>query len=214
MLFFLLGKLEQIEYHNATFFYSYRHINTKIFMGICLSIVFLVNCYFIYLPYAAEVGNNVEVMCIIIDAMGGGSAEKWFLMCVVLNFLDLIVYTTVWILIRYRAGNSESMRRIFRSLLVIMFFVAGGWLVNAFFMALVAPAIGIPVSKMYFFQAYFGFLPNFASASNFIPLYIFSHEYRQTFQQILAPIFPCIKVQKTQQVTTIDNSKSAISMHS
>ncbi|KAI6190869.1 G-PROTEIN-RECEP-F1-2 domain-containing protein [Aphelenchoides bicaudatus] len=192
---------------------SYRRINVKAYIAICLLVVFGINCYFIYLPYAAKDMENAQVMCIILDGMGGGAAEQWFLVCVLVNIADLIIYTAVWILIRFRAGTSESTKRIFRSLQVIMFSVVGGWLVNAFVMGVIVPAIKVPVNNIYYFQAYFGFLPNFASAANFIPLYIFSYEYRITFQQILAPIFPCIKVQKLQQVTTVEQSKSAISMH-
>lgn len=99
--------------------FSYRNINTKIYMGVFLSIVILVNCYFIYLPYNyLPEATDVKVMCVILDAMGGGAAEKWFLTCVTICLLDLIVYTSVWFIIRFRAGASDSIRKIFRSLQV------------------------------------------------------------------------------------------------
>lgn len=112
-------------------------------------------------------------MCIIIDSLGGVAAQHWFLLCVILNIADLIVYTAVWILIKFRAGTSDSLKRVFRSLQVIMFSVASGWLINAFVMGVVVPLAQIPISQLYYFQAYFGFLPNMASATNVIPLYIF-----------------------------------------
>lgn len=62
-----------------------------------------------------------EVMCIIIDSLGGKAAQQWFLLCVVINIVDLIVYTSVWILIRMKAGANDAMRRVFRSLQVGLF---------------------------------------------------------------------------------------------
>lgn len=59
-------------------------------------------------------------MCIIIDSMGGQASQQWFLMCVVLNLVDLLVYTSVWILIRLRAGTNDQMKRVFRSLQVFI----------------------------------------------------------------------------------------------
>lgn len=54
-----------------------------------------------------------------------------------------------------------------------MFSVASGWLINALVMGIYVPVMQVPVSQIYYFQACFGFLPNAASASNVIPLYVF-----------------------------------------
>jgi hypothetical protein len=87
--------------------------------------------------------------------------------------VDLFVYTGVWILIRWKTTTNDAMRRVFRSLQIIMLSVAAGWLINALMMGLVVPTIGVPPSQLYFYQAYFGILPNLASATNFFPLYVF-----------------------------------------
>jgi Na+-transporting NADH:ubiquinone oxidoreductase subunit NqrB len=86
-----------------------------------------------------------------------------------------------------------------------------GWLINAFVMGILVPGFHVPISHIYYYQAYLGILVNIASAINFVPLYAFSQDHRKAFQEILAPIFPCITAQKTQQVTFFDRTKSAFS---
>lgn len=71
------------------------------------------------------------VTCILIDSLGGDALPQFFQLCVMINLLDIVIYTTVWILLRTRSGNNEVMKKVFRSLQVIMFSVAFGWLITA-----------------------------------------------------------------------------------
>ncbi|KAI6234947.1 G-PROTEIN-RECEP-F1-2 domain-containing protein [Aphelenchoides fujianensis] len=189
----------------------YRQVNTRIYAGICIGITALIAAYGLYCSYsfAFGAGKDVLVSCIIIDSMSPSFAQQWFLLCVVLNLLDIFVYSACWYLIQHRTGNNESMKRVFRSLLAIMFSVAFGWLVNALVMGLIVPVAGVPISQVNYFTTFFGFLPNIASATNVIPLYIFSQEYRQTIRSLLAPIFPSLRV-SVQKVHVLENTKSAI----
>jgi hypothetical protein len=113
------------------------------------------------------------VTCILIDSLGGEALPTFFQMCVIINLLDIVVYTAVWILLRTKGGNNEVMKKVFRSLQVIMFSVAGGWLITAAINGLVIPFAKVPVSQQYFVSAYSGWLPNTCSSSNFLILYLF-----------------------------------------
>ncbi|KAI6190797.1 G-PROTEIN-RECEP-F1-2 domain-containing protein [Aphelenchoides bicaudatus] len=170
----------------------YRQINTVYYMSFCIGVTMLSVVYFLYLSYSyasTPEGKELMVMCIIIDSLSPQGAQIWFLLCVLINIVDLIVYTTVWILIS-KSGSKDSMRKVFRSLQVIMFSVAAGWLINAGVMGLLVPYAKVPPSQIYFWQAYFGILPNLASSTNVFILYVFSQEYRATIRQILAQVFP------------------------
>ncbi|KAI6221643.1 G-PROTEIN-RECEP-F1-2 domain-containing protein [Aphelenchoides besseyi] len=150
----------------------YRSINTKLYVGFFYGITVLIAAYFLYLSYTFK-DNGILVTCIIIDSLGGDAVQLFFQLCVLINVADLIIYTLVWTLLRTKAGNNDSMKRVFRSLQVIMFSVAAGWLLTALVVGFVIPFAKVPVSQQWFWGAYFGWLPNIASASNFPTLYIF-----------------------------------------
>ncbi|KAI6196344.1 G-PROTEIN-RECEP-F1-2 domain-containing protein [Aphelenchoides besseyi] len=105
----------------------YRSINTKLYVGFFYGITVLIAAYFLYLSYTFK-DNGILVTCIIIDSLGGDAVQLFFQLCVLINVADLIIYTLVWTLLRTKAGNNDSMKRVFRSLQVIMFSVAAGWL--------------------------------------------------------------------------------------
>src|SRR4051812_26749814 len=100
------------------------------------------------------------VICLIIDSLGGSAAQTWFLLCVIINLADLIIYSGVGILIRYKSGKNDIIRKAFRSLQIVMLSVAAGWLINALMVGVILPAIEVPASQLYFYQSYFGILPN------------------------------------------------------
>lgn len=114
-------------------------------------------------------------MCVIIDSLGGEAATVWFDMCVIINLLDVVIYSGVWVTLKFKAGASDAMKRVFRSLLVIMVLVVCGWMLNAFVRSILLPYAGIPVSQWFFWASYFGMCANVASSSNVFVLYLFRY---------------------------------------
>ncbi|KAI6184896.1 CRE-SRSX-29 protein [Aphelenchoides bicaudatus] len=191
----------------------YRSIPTLPYVSAFYAIAVLVSCYFLYVSYSfiGTGGKHAMVTCILIDSLGGEALPQFFQLCVIINILDIVIYTTVWILLRTRSGNNEVMKKVFRSLQVIMFTVAFGWLITAAINGLVIPFLKVPVSQQYFVSAYSGWLPNTASSANFVILYFFSQEYRSTFQQILSPICPCMRNAKKNSVFSASKSPIIVS---
>ncbi|KAI6219379.1 G-PROTEIN-RECEP-F1-2 domain-containing protein [Aphelenchoides besseyi] len=191
---------------------KYRQMNVTVYASTCIGITLLIAAYGLYGSYSYAFGDGKEMLvtCLIIDSMGPTFAQQWFLLCVGLNVADIFVYSACWYLIRTRAGNNDSMKRVFRSLQVIMFSVATGWLLNAVCIGIFVPLLKIPVSQQSYLTTAFGFLPNIASASNVIPLYIFSQEYRQTIRSILGIIFPSMRDTTAIKVQQFENTKSAM----
>ncbi|KAI6221457.1 G protein-coupled receptor [Aphelenchoides fujianensis] len=186
----------------------YRRVHVKTFVLASVAITLLVAAVFLHASYSfawSEVGGNTEVICVIIDSFGRPeNAGRWFLLCVSVNLLDLVVYSVCWLLIRTHAPQTnDANNRVFKSLLVLMLIITTGWLLNAFVMGIFLPLAAIPVSQHYFFATYFGLLPNLASAANVIPLWVFSHEYRRTFKRLFVPLCPCLRRTKLLPVHTM-----------
>ncbi|CAD5227361.1 unnamed protein product [Bursaphelenchus xylophilus] len=152
--------------------------------GVVLS--FACGAYFYgisYLHAFTPEGKN-PVLCVIVSALGGRAFFAWFNFCVLVNLIDLVIYSSVWLILRFKAGMSDDSKKVFRSLFAIMLTVAFGWLANAFCQAVIAPAF-IKVEYQYEFMVYFGIPVNLASSGGFVTLYIFSQEYRRTFRKLL-----------------------------
>ncbi|KAI6217944.1 G-PROTEIN-RECEP-F1-2 domain-containing protein [Aphelenchoides fujianensis] len=186
----------------------YRRVHVKTYVVASVGITLLVAAFFLHASYSfawSKEGRKTEVICVIIDSFGRPeNAGMWFLLCVSINVLDLLVYGVCWFLIRTHAPQTnDANNRVFKSLLVLMLLIAAGWLVNAFVMGIYVSLAAVPVSQHYFFATYFGLLPNLASAANVIPLWIFSHEYRRTFKRLLIPFCPCLQRTKLLQVHTM-----------
>lgn len=113
-------------------------------------------------------------MCTIVDSMGAAASGFWFDACVLLTSADLLVYAAVWAQLRFRSGLCNSgMRRVFKSLLVMMLLVAFGWLANALIRSVVIPFGRVPVRHWFYWASYGGLLVNLACASNVFVLYSF-----------------------------------------
>ncbi|CAD5228598.1 unnamed protein product [Bursaphelenchus okinawaensis] len=160
--------------------------------GVTLSIVMPPVLFFICM-LVSYFGNGMvilatirktPVMCSIIDSMGAG-ALPWFNTCVLLNILDVLIYTIVWIQLKVNTKASDTMRRVFKSLLVMMMVVGFGWLINALVRSVIIPYGHIPVSQWFFWASYCGFLVNIASTLNFFILFWFSSEYQAAFISLI-----------------------------
>lgn len=103
--------------------------------------------------------------------------------------------------------KGDDANKVFRSLFVIMLTVTLGWFINAFIQVVIVPPF-VPVEYQYEVFVYGGFPVNIASAINFVTLYMFSKEYRTTFQGMI----PCLsytppKAFRTTAVSQNDVSK-------
>uniref|UniRef100_A0A1I7SNQ2 GtrA domain-containing protein n=3 Tax=Bursaphelenchus xylophilus TaxID=6326 RepID=A0A1I7SNQ2_BURXY len=94
-------------------------------------------------------------------------------MCVLVNLLDIVVYSIVWLLLRRRAGQSNTMKKVFKSLAAIMVTVVVGWLLEGFVKAILLPLANFPISQWYYWESIFGIFINVASASNVFIMYTF-----------------------------------------
>ncbi|CAD5235257.1 unnamed protein product [Bursaphelenchus xylophilus] len=180
---------------------TYRQLNYWLYIGSMFLITAAFALYVLYLGWAhvhTEYGGE-PVMCVIIDSMGGEAANTWFIMCVATNALDVLIYGAVWATLKLKTGTSDSMKKVFKSLLVIMCFVFFGWMLNAFVRSVLLVYFNIPIEEWFYYASYFGLCANIASTSNFAVLYIFSSEYRSTFQRLLGPIFPCMRPRDSEK---------------
>ncbi|CAD5235258.1 unnamed protein product [Bursaphelenchus xylophilus] len=166
---------------------TYRQLNYALYFSVIGTITGALCAYTLYLawmhvytPYGGE-----PVMCVIIDALGGEAQTFWFDLCITVNFLSVVIYTIVWITLKFKTGTSDAMKKVFKSLLVMMCFVFFGWMMNAFVRSILLPYCGIPVSQWFYYSDYFGLCANIASTSNIFILYTFSAEYRATFEKLL-----------------------------
>ncbi|CAD5228140.1 unnamed protein product [Bursaphelenchus okinawaensis] len=165
---------------------TYRGLNVYMYDGFFLfialafsALVFVLGLQHSWGPFGEE-----PIQCRIIDSFGGAAGAVWFRMCVILNLLDIFVYTAVWILIKKKAGTSDAMRKVFKSLVVIMITVVVGWMLDAFVEAILLPYGNIPISHWYYYESVFGIFINLASASNVFVMYFFSAEYQLTIQRL------------------------------
>ncbi|KAI6197628.1 G-PROTEIN-RECEP-F1-2 domain-containing protein [Aphelenchoides besseyi] len=133
---------------------KYRQMNVTVYASTCIGITLLIAAYGLYGSYSYAFGDGKEMLvtCLIIDSMGPTFAQQWFLLCVGLNVADIFVYSACWYLIRTRAGNNDSMKRVFRSLQVIMFSVATGWLLNAVCIGIFVPLLKVRLGIEYTFN--------------------------------------------------------------
>ncbi|CAD5221283.1 unnamed protein product [Bursaphelenchus okinawaensis] len=153
---------------------TYQGINKKIIIIGGVIIAFVVSFYFylISLETAFSENGKLPVLCVIVNSLGGRGLLQWFNMCVLVNLIDLLVYTLVWVMLKFKANAKDEGQKVFKALFAIMFTVAFGWLANAFCQAVIVPAY-IKVEDQYEFMIYFGIPVNVASSSGFVTLYIF-----------------------------------------
>uniref|UniRef100_A0A1I7S0M5 G_PROTEIN_RECEP_F1_2 domain-containing protein n=2 Tax=Bursaphelenchus xylophilus TaxID=6326 RepID=A0A1I7S0M5_BURXY len=163
---------------------TYKQLNRVAYVGGLFLVSLVYAGFVVYLGYEHTMSEfrDEPVLCRIIDSFGGKSRDAWFLMCIAVNLLDVIVYVTVWILLKRRTAANDSMRRVFKSLIVMMFTVVLGWMLNAFVVAVVLPHI--PIERWFYYESYFGILINVASSGNVVILYCLSGEYRATFREM------------------------------
>ncbi|CAD5235069.1 unnamed protein product [Bursaphelenchus xylophilus] len=200
----------------VTFPIIYTSISKVPYIGVCLAASISFAGYISWLGYGhtkSEFGRE-PVMCSIIDSMGAGSLP-WFDACFIINLIDLLIYSIVWIQLRNKTSNNDSMRRVFKSLLVMMVVVVFGWLVNAFVRSVIIPYGEIPVSQWFFWASYGGLLVNIASTLNFFILFSFSSEYRTAFTSLLPFLkgfrsHSLLKMQSSNGLTKLEG-KSKIS---
>ncbi|CAD5235579.1 unnamed protein product [Bursaphelenchus xylophilus] len=185
----------------------YRSLNLLLydgfFMAVALAFSFLV--FFLGLQHSWGEFGDEPVQCRIIDSYGGAAGQVWFQMCVIVNLLDIGVYSLVWLLLRRRAGQSGTMKKVFKSLVAMMISVVVGWLVQAFVKAILLPLANFPISQWYYWESCTGILLNVASASNVFIMYGFSSEYRMTIQRLIGgkvPFIPPPDVSKTAFATS------------
>ncbi|CAD5227958.1 unnamed protein product [Bursaphelenchus okinawaensis] len=170
---------------------TYRSLNYIPYLGTIALITLGFCAYTTYLAWVHvyTIYGGEPVMCVIIDALGGDAADFWFTLCVIVNLIDVVIYTAVWILLKFKTGASEAMKKVFKSLLVIMVMVVFGWMMNAFVRSVLFVYGNIPISQQFYWATYFGLCANIASVMNVFVLYIFSAEYRATIERLL-PFLP------------------------
>ncbi|CAD5227360.1 unnamed protein product [Bursaphelenchus xylophilus] len=171
---------------SVTFPLTYGKTNKNLIVigGIVISILCALYFVVVSVIYSHTAAGKNPVLCAVVNAAGGRAFFDWFYFCVLVNLIDLIIYTTVWVILLLKSGISEESKKVFRSLFVVMLTVAFGWLANAFVHVVIIPAF-VSVEYQYEVTFLFGIPVNLASSGTFVTLYIFSQEYRQTFRKLL-----------------------------
>ncbi|CAD5227658.1 unnamed protein product [Bursaphelenchus okinawaensis] len=187
---------------------SYGRTDKRLVCAGGVTVALLLGSYFyvVSVLFAISDQGNTPVLCVIVNSLSPVAQSEWFAFCVAVNVLDLIVYTTVWLFLRFRAGMSDESKKVFKSLFVIMLTVAFGWLANAFVQAVIVPPF-VPVDAQMDVMCYWGIPVNLASASGALTLYLFSKEYRDTFRRLLG--LPELKIKNAQAFTTPSVAKSS-----
>ncbi|KAI6220387.1 G-PROTEIN-RECEP-F1-2 domain-containing protein [Aphelenchoides fujianensis] len=100
--------------------------------------------------WGAEQNRDVKVICVIPEVYHGPVKDTWINSILFVNTAILVVYASVWAVVKMRSGSSQSTafihtilsfvqgkidRRIMRSLTIIMLLVLGGWFIASFVIA-------------------------------------------------------------------------------
>ncbi|KAH7696860.1 Protein SRSX-34 c, partial [Aphelenchoides avenae] len=152
----------------------HRLFNVPIYIGIYLVICGFYDAFFLVQSYSFVAANpNAEVNCIIPDTMPDYIANIWFEGCIAINAITVASYALVWVGIKLKSGSqNDAMKRVFKSLSVIMVVVVVGWTINAI-VRVSLPHTGIDPFYFFFVGTYFGIPVNAACASHMFVLYMF-----------------------------------------
>uniref|UniRef100_A0A915DTS7 Vomeronasal type-1 receptor n=1 Tax=Ditylenchus dipsaci TaxID=166011 RepID=A0A915DTS7_9BILA len=127
------------------------------------------------------------------DLFNKGSINLLFSnLCLYTNVINVICYITIGALLRRNSGNrtNKNNRQIYKSLVVIMLLVLGGYLINILFGSFILNLLTFEGAQLWYMILWFCAVPAaISAASNGPVLYLFSKQYRYVFNQELRSFF-------------------------
>ncbi|XGW25895.1 hypothetical protein V3C99_006919 [Haemonchus contortus] len=130
-----------------------------------------------------ERSNKMEVLCIITAVMMGDIYTVVIRSIMVINVLIIACYVLFFCFIRRAHISNDSMKHLYRSLIVISFTAVFGWFSTTIIGTVVQVLkLDIPYADAMLLA---GLFVNTACAINFFVYYGVSHEYRQVFHEHL-----------------------------
>ncbi|KAI3411009.1 hypothetical protein GPALN_003093 [Globodera pallida] len=113
--------------------------NSKCFHAVFLLFSLCSNCYLIWLQYDMSRGVNKMVMCTASDitALGGLFYTIAFNRSVIMHILLIIIYVALLLILKFKKGNQNFSKSIFRSLLFLVVLEMVGWIPIVYLSAII-----------------------------------------------------------------------------
>ncbi|KAI1700221.1 serpentine type 7TM GPCR chemoreceptor srsx domain-containing protein [Ditylenchus destructor] len=198
MIFILLLAMDRL----LSVVFPIWHTRLNVLSYLIINIVIGLS-YSIYIAHLAHViilkTPNKPVNCRLSDCSPGYAGQVQFICCLIFNGLTVLCYVCIWIVLQWRPATSsaKSMKRIFKSLAILVAMVVFGWTFNAIW-KLILPVFNFNTLQLWYFTQCGGIFVNLASALNVPVLYLFSREYRSIISNELLQLTKLIHLSRTE----------------
>ncbi|KAK6011778.1 hypothetical protein OSTOST_23126, partial [Ostertagia ostertagi] len=152
-------------------------------------------------PYRKE-----SILCVITEPLQGGVYKFFMQSIMVINISIVICYAIFLCFIRRVQMSEDSMKHIYRSLIVISLTVVFGWF-STMVIVCISDLLHMKIERFHI-NLLAGLFVNFACATNFFVYYAVSNEYRRIFDHYLY-IGRCKKLITNNEVSDTHQTRVA-----
>ncbi|XGW25905.1 hypothetical protein V3C99_006926 [Haemonchus contortus] len=168
---------------SLTTFYKFvilRHAKLYVTVQTSIAAIFAIiaDIGVIFVPH-----DNDEVLCVITEPIQGVVYKFFGQSIMVINILIVICYAIFMCFIKRVRMSQDSMKHIYKSLIVISLTVVFGWF-STMAIVCVGDLLHIKIERFHV-NLLAGLFVNFACATNFFVYYAISNEYRRIFDRYI-----------------------------
>uniref|UniRef100_A0A914IGG1 G-protein coupled receptors family 1 profile domain-containing protein n=1 Tax=Globodera rostochiensis TaxID=31243 RepID=A0A914IGG1_GLORO len=168
--------------------WSMKKNSKRFHVGLLLFFI-LTNLFLIWLCYSAYYDVNTMVMCTPSDITAKGLFYTIaFNRSVIMHILLIIIYIAIFLILKFKKGNQNFSKSIFRSLLYLVVFEVFGWLPPIYLINIFQKLQLSPVTGTYISAAFTTISSCITASANAPTLYYFSHLYRDAINAILVDV--------------------------
>ncbi|KAI1707716.1 serpentine type 7TM GPCR chemoreceptor srsx domain-containing protein [Ditylenchus destructor] len=164
----------------------YQHGRKVAYIAVLVSLSLAFSSYLFYVVYlTSALHPNWPVVCMYSAMFQGEAGKIIFRSCVLFNFLTMVCYALIWVLLKRSKViglHTYKSMRMFQALVTIMCIVLLGWMLNAI-IELAIPCFTDNGTIAWFVTRIGAFGINIASGINAPVLYLFSSDYRYAIRK-------------------------------
>ncbi|KAL6737562.1 hypothetical protein Aduo_011193 [Ancylostoma duodenale] len=139
--------------------------------------------FFMVIWTFVERKSDHRVVCAITAPLEGHVYDAFSVSIMTINILIIICYALFLLLLHKRRINNDTMKNVYRSLIIISLTTIFGWF-STMLIVSVAQIMRVEIDRVYV-NLLAGLFVNFACATNFFVYYGVSSEYRKVFDEYL-----------------------------